>query len=138
MSKLFSVNKKLIGIKKDIFYGLLIATSCSRGKRFYCTYPVEFGVTTISKEISPISSLDEISIFITIYQKTILRRLMQYGQIWMESGTRFLVNSFEGYAKVRNLRRDLRVALSIVETHNTYKSVSMKGKVIGVTMNDAD
>ena len=38
-----------------------------------------------------------------------------------------LINSFEGYAKVRILRRDPRVALSIVETHNTYKIVSMKG-----------
>jgi hypothetical protein len=52
----------LIGIKKDIFYGLPVATSCSRGKRSYCTYPVEFGVTAISKEISPTSSLGEISI----------------------------------------------------------------------------
>jgi PPOX class probable F420-dependent enzyme len=49
-----------------------------------------------------------------------------------------LINSFEGSAKVRNVRRDPRVALSIVETHNTYKMVSMKGKVVDVTMNDAD
>jgi hypothetical protein len=62
MSKLYSVYKKLIGIKKDIFYGLPVATSCSRGKSSYCTYPVEFGVTAISKEISPTSSLGEISI----------------------------------------------------------------------------
>ena len=56
----------------------------------------------------------------------------------MESGTWFLINSFEGYAKVTNLRRGLRVARSIVETHNTYKMVSTKGKVIEVSMNDAD
>ena len=49
-----------------------------------------------------------------------------------------LINSFEGYAKVRNFRRALRVARSIVETHNAYKMVSTKGKVIGVTMNHAD
>ena len=39
-----------------------------------------------------------------------------------------LINSFEGYAKVRNLRRDPRVALSIVETHNAYKMVSTRGR----------
>jgi hypothetical protein len=79
MSKLFLSKRRLIGIKKHIFYALPIATSCSHGKRSYCTYPVEFGVTAISKEISPNSSLSEISIFITIYQKTILRMLLQYG-----------------------------------------------------------
>jgi hypothetical protein len=52
-----------------------------------------------------------------------------------EKGNVVLINSVEGSA---NVRRDLRVALPIVETHNTYKIVSTKGKVIEVTMNDAD
>jgi hypothetical protein len=55
-----------------------------------------------------------------------------------EKGNVVLINSVEGSANVRNVRRDLRVALPIVETHNTYKIVSTKEKVIEVTMNDAD
>jgi hypothetical protein len=47
-----------------------------------------------------------------------------------------LINSFEGSAKVRNARRDPRVALSIVETHNTYKIVSMKGKVVEILLSN--
>ncbi|AIF83227.1 PPOX class probable F420-dependent enzyme [Candidatus Nitrososphaera evergladensis SR1] len=49
-----------------------------------------------------------------------------------------LINSFEGSAKVRNARRDPRVALAIVETYNTYNMASIKGRVIEVTAEGAD
>jgi PPOX class probable F420-dependent enzyme len=82
----------------------------------------EFGVTLISKEdVSKLFSGRNL-VFIAMDEKEEL----------------VLINSFEGSAKVRNVRRDPRVALSIVETHNTYKMVSMKGKVVDITMNDAD
>jgi PPOX class probable F420-dependent enzyme len=49
-----------------------------------------------------------------------------------------LINSFEDSAKVRNARRDPRVALGIVETYNTYNMASIKGRVIEVTTEGAD
>ncbi len=49
-----------------------------------------------------------------------------------------LVNSFEDSAKVKNAKRDPRVALAVVETYNTYNMVSIKGKVTEITAEGAD
>jgi PPOX class probable F420-dependent enzyme len=49
-----------------------------------------------------------------------------------------LVNSFEDSAKVKNAKRDPRVALAVVETYNTYNMVSIKGRVTEITAEGAD
>jgi len=53
-------------------------------------------------------------------------------------GEFILINTFDGSAKVNNVRRDPRVGLSIVDNYNTYNMVSMKGKVIEITSEGAD
>jgi PPOX class probable F420-dependent enzyme len=59
--------------------------------------------------------------------------------VWADMEGEFvLINSFEGSAKVKNAKRDPRVALSMVETYNTYNMVSMKGKVTEITSEGAD
>jgi PPOX class probable F420-dependent enzyme len=59
--------------------------------------------------------------------------------VWADMEGEFvLINTFDGSAKVKNARRDPRVALSIVDTYNTYNMVSMKGKVVDITPEGAD
>ena len=55
-----------------------------------------------------------------------------------EEGGFVLINTFDGSAKVKNARRDPRVALSIVDLYNTYNMVSMKGKVVDITPEGAE
>jgi PPOX class probable F420-dependent enzyme len=59
--------------------------------------------------------------------------------VWADMEGEFvLINTFDGSVKVKNAKRDPRVALSIVETYNTYNMVSMKGKVVDITSEGAD
>jgi PPOX class probable F420-dependent enzyme len=59
--------------------------------------------------------------------------------VWADiEGEFILINTFEESAKVKNARRDPRVALSIVDTYNTYNMVSMKGKVVDITPQGAE
>lgn len=56
----------------------------------------------------------------------------------MEDGF-ILINTFEGSVKVKNAKRDRRVALSITDMYNTYNMVSIKGKVVvDITPDGAD
>jgi PPOX class probable F420-dependent enzyme len=98
----------------------------------------EFGVTLNPKEdVSKLFSGRNL-VFIATLSKDNSPHLTPLWADMDEKEELVLINSFEGSAKVRNVRRDPRVALSIIETHNTYKMVSMKGKVVDITMNDAD
>lgn len=59
--------------------------------------------------------------------------------VWADMEGEFvLINTFDDSTKVRNARRDPRVALSIVDTYNTYNMVSIKGKVVDITSEGAD
>jgi PPOX class probable F420-dependent enzyme len=60
--------------------------------------------------------------------------------VWadMDDDGFILINTFEGSAKVRNARRDPRVALSIVDSYNTYNMASVKGKIIEITTEGAE
>ena len=49
-----------------------------------------------------------------------------------------LVNTFETSAKVKNIRKDPRVAISVVEANNPYNMVTIKGRVIDQTSEGAD
>lgn len=49
-----------------------------------------------------------------------------------------IVNTAEGRVKHRNVSRDPRVAISIVDNKNPYNMVSIRGKVIEQTTLDAD
>jgi PPOX class probable F420-dependent enzyme len=51
--------------------------------------------------------------------------------VWVgREGDRLLVCTGEGSLKGRNTRRDPRVALSIVDFHNPYEEVQLRGRVV--------
>ena len=51
--------------------------------------------------------------------------------VWIGvEGDRILIGSGEGSLKVRNLRRDPRLSLSVVDFHNPYEEVQIRGRVI--------
>jgi len=51
--------------------------------------------------------------------------------VWVGlEGDRILIGSSEGSLKVRNLRRDPRLGLSIVDFHDPYEEVQIRGRVI--------
>lgn len=53
---------------------------------------------------------------------------------WVDlDGDRILVNTAEGRAKPRNVRRDPRVAISICDAENPYKTAQIRGKVTELT-----
>lgn len=49
-----------------------------------------------------------------------------------------LVNTAEGRVKERNIRRDPRVALTIVDREDPYRYVSIRGRAVEVTPEGAD
>jgi PPOX class probable F420-dependent enzyme len=54
--------------------------------------------------------------------------------VWLEfDGTHILINSSKGRKKDRNMRRDARVALSILDPDNAYRYLEVRGRVVGVT-----
>ncbi len=63
----------------------------------------------------------------------------QVSAVWVDfDGTHILVNTAEGRTKPRNVRRDPRVALSIVSQQNPYSSATIRGRVVEVTHEGAD
>ncbi len=51
--------------------------------------------------------------------------------VWVgREGDRLLVCTSEGSPKGRNTRRDPRVALSIVDFHDPYEEVQLRGRVV--------
>lgn len=58
---------------------------------------------------------------------------------WIDyDGKTILINTAEGRTKQKNLSRDQRVAISIVDQNNPYNMVTIRGKVIEQTTKDAD
>lgn len=49
-----------------------------------------------------------------------------------------LVNTAEGRVKHRNVSRDPRVAISVVDNANPYEMVTVRGKVVELTRSGAD
>ena len=55
----------------------------------------------------------------------------QVTPVWVDlEGDRVLVNTAEGRSKPRNVRRDPRVAISIVKQDNPYSSAFIRGRVV--------
>jgi PPOX class probable F420-dependent enzyme len=73
-----------------------------------------------------------------------LATLMPSGQpqvtpVWVDYDGRYvLVNTAEGRQKDRNLQRDRRVALSILDPDNPYKYLEVRGHVAERTRNGAE
>ena len=63
----------------------------------------------------------------------------QVSPVWVDlDGDRILVNSAEGRAKPRNVRRDPRVAISITSSENPYTAAFVRGRVVDITHDGAD
>jgi PPOX class probable F420-dependent enzyme len=63
----------------------------------------------------------------------------QVTPVWIDfDGANILVNSATGRVKDRNLRRDKRVALSILDPDNPYRYISVFGEVVEITQEGAD
>lgn len=58
----------------------------------------------------------------------------QVTPMWVDTdGTHILVNTAVGRVKQRNVKRDPRVAVAIVEQSNPYKMVAIQGRVVEQT-----
>ena len=63
----------------------------------------------------------------------------QVTPVWVDfDGTHVRFNTAKGRIKVKNLGRDPRVALSIIDPENPYRYVQVRGRVVEVTERGAD
>jgi PPOX class probable F420-dependent enzyme len=63
----------------------------------------------------------------------------QVTPVWVDyDGTHVRFNSAKGRVKARNLARDPRVALSILDPDNPYRYVQVRGRVVETTEKGAD
>lgn len=63
----------------------------------------------------------------------------QVSPVWVAlEGDRIVVNTAEGRAKARNMRRDPRVAISITDRNNPYESACIRGRVVAEAHDGAD
>lgn len=63
----------------------------------------------------------------------------QVTPVWCDfDGTHVLFNSARGRQKDRNVRRDPRVALALIDPDNAYRYVEIRGRVVEITEQGAD
>ncbi len=63
----------------------------------------------------------------------------QVTPVWCDfDGTHILVNTARGRVKDRNLRREPRVALSVLDPDNPYRYLGVQGRVVEMTEQGAD
>ena len=63
----------------------------------------------------------------------------QVTPLWIEvDGDDLLVNTARGRVKARNIERDKRVAVSVIDPEDPYNVVVAKGTVVDVTTDGAD
>ncbi|MGB5812728.1 MAG: PPOX class F420-dependent oxidoreductase [Polyangiales bacterium] len=59
--------------------------------------------------------------------------------VWIDAEQgQIKINSAEGRLKDRNVRRDARVALSMTDPENPYRSLAIRGRVVKITTEGAD
>ena len=63
----------------------------------------------------------------------------QITQTWVDTdGQHILINTADTRQKTRNVRRDPRVAVNVVDPANAWRIASVRGKVVEVTTEGAD
>src|SRR5215470_7400089 len=73
-----------------------------------------------------------------------LATLMPDGQpqvtpVWCDfDGKHVIVNSAKGRVKDRNMRRDSRVSVAVIDPDNPYRYLQIQGRVVEITENGAD
>jgi PPOX class probable F420-dependent enzyme len=87
------------------------------------------------------------SAYLDLFEKrafAVLATLMPDGSpqvtpVWCDfDGTHVLVNSARGRVKDRNMRRDPRVALVILDPDNPYRYLEVRGRVVEITEDGAE
>ena len=59
--------------------------------------------------------------------------------IWIDlEGELILVNTAKGRLKERNMRRDPRVSLALIDPDNPYRYLQLQGRVVEITEDGAD
>lgn len=59
--------------------------------------------------------------------------------VWVDTdGQHVIFNTAEGRAKLRNLRRDPRVAITVVDARDPYRQLLVRGRAVEVTQQGAD
>ena len=62
----------------------------------------------------------------------------QITQVWVETdGEHILINTIEGSQKEKNVRRDPRVAVNVVDATNAWRIAMVRGRVVEVTTEGA-
>jgi PPOX class probable F420-dependent enzyme len=62
----------------------------------------------------------------------------QMTQTWVDTdGANILVNTVEGFQKVRNVERDPRVALNVADPENPSRYFAVRGRVTGISRDGA-
>ncbi|MBV8085925.1 MAG: PPOX class F420-dependent oxidoreductase [Chloroflexi bacterium] len=62
----------------------------------------------------------------------------QVTQVWVDTdGTHILVNSVATHQKVRNVRRDPRVAVNVLDPGKPYRVANVRGRVVELTADGA-
>ena len=63
----------------------------------------------------------------------------QVSPVWVDyDGQHVLFNSARGRQKDKNVRRDPRVSLAVVDPENPYRYLEVRGRVVDITENGAD
>ena len=63
----------------------------------------------------------------------------QVSPVWFEyDGKNILINSAKGRVKDKNMRRDPRVGIDILDPDNPYRHLSIRGRVVEITEQGAD
>jgi len=63
----------------------------------------------------------------------------QVTPVWIDmEGGRLVVNSAKGRAKDKNMRRDPRVSIAVIDPDNPYRYLEIRGRVVEVTEQGAD
>jgi PPOX class probable F420-dependent enzyme len=63
----------------------------------------------------------------------------QVSIVWIDSdGKHVILNTAEGRIKPKNLRRDPRVAVTVMNSENPYEQVMIRGRVVEISHDDAD
>ena len=59
--------------------------------------------------------------------------------VWIDhDGRDVLINTAEGRQKMKNMRRDPRIAMDILNQENPYEMVALRGHVVDITHEGAD
>jgi PPOX class probable F420-dependent enzyme len=62
----------------------------------------------------------------------------QLTQTWVDTdGAHVLINTVDGFQKVKNIRRDPRVAVAVADPNNPSRYYSIRGEVLSVTSTGA-